>query len=173
MGASRADKAIKKQCRSRGLVCEKLAEALGGSMGATLAAGIEKALHEQLGEGKEYSMQARTILFNLKATGDGSLKQKLLQGRFQPHQLPKMTTDEMLSDSKVSERALAQQKAVDSTVVKADAQQETDIFTCDACFGTRTAYTQTSELRSYGAEQKIVSVSHVTCLNCGQTWITR
>mmetsp|Transcript_38158 Transcript_38158/g.110171 ORF Transcript_38158/g.110171 Transcript_38158/m.110171 type:complete len:247 (-) Transcript_38158:20-760(-) len=162
--------AAKKRARARELVCEKLVEALGDPQ---LVENIEHALNEQLGDGKEYSAQARTLLFNLKATGEGSLRQKLLEGRCRPEQLPKMSADEMLSDAKVSERADAQRRAAEASTVKAGAQEETDMFTCESCSGNRTAFTRTSELRSYGAEQKMVSVSHVTCLTCGNAWITR
>lgn len=160
--------------RSRSLVFEKLVTALGTAVGSTeLATKIEEALHKQLGDGKEYSVQARAILFNLKDDVDGSLRHKLLEGRCDPMQLPKMTADELLSDSKSSARADAQRKAAEATTVNQAEQCETDMFTCETCSGTRTKYSTTSELRSYGAEQKMISVSHVTCITCGHTWITR
>lgn len=166
--------ASKVAARSRKLVCERLAEALGGGIDkANLATEIEEALHQQLGEEKEYLRQARAILFNLKATDDGSLKHKLLEGHCDPKQLPRMTADELLSDSKSSEKAAAQQKAIQAAMIKLDAQCETDMFTCESCSATRTAHTQTTEMRHHGAEQKIHVVSHVTCLTCGFTWTTR
>lgn len=160
--------------RSRALVRDKLAAAFASSdAGVDIAAAIEEALHSQLGDGKEYSAQARAILFNLKDFGEGSLRQKLLGGRCDPTHLPKMTADELLNDAKSSERALAQRKAAEAATLKADALQETDMFTCESCSSTKTAYSQTAELRTYGAQQKMVSVSHVTCLSCGNSWITR
>eukprot|EP00927_Polykrikos_kofoidii_P012914 TRINITY_DN15616_c0_g1_i1.p1 TRINITY_DN15616_c0_g1~~TRINITY_DN15616_c0_g1_i1.p1 ORF type:complete len:272 (+),score=48.90 TRINITY_DN15616_c0_g1_i1:42-857(+) len=160
--------------RSRKLVCDKLTAAFAGSANSTaIADEIEEALHKQLGEGKEYVAQARAILFNLKTGGIGSLKQKLLEGRCDLKQLPRMTGDELLSDAKSSEKATAQRKAAEATMVKPVEQQETDMFTCDSCSSTRTKFNRTAELRSYGAQQKMVSVSHVTCISCGNTWITR
>mmetsp|Transcript_3678 Transcript_3678/g.9395 ORF Transcript_3678/g.9395 Transcript_3678/m.9395 type:complete len:244 (+) Transcript_3678:93-824(+) len=166
--------AAHKQNRGRNLVCEKLKDALGGGLpAAALAAQIEEALHLQLGEGKEYASQARAILYNLKEAGGGSLRQKLLAGCCEPGQLPRMTAVELLSDAKSSEKTRAQQAAAEASMVKADAQVETDTFTCEACSSTRTKYNTTAELRTYGAQQKMISVSHVTCLACGQSWVTR
>lgn len=164
-----------KQARTRTLVREKFAQALGGQPtdSNSLAAEIEEALCRQLGTGKEFATQARTILFNLKDDGPGSLRQKLLEGQCHPKQLPRMSADKLLSDKKSQEKAKELQKAAEASTVKAEAQIETDIFTCESCSGTKTKYYRTSELRSYGAEQKMVSVSHVTCLTCGQTWVTR
>jgi len=168
--------ADQKQARTRTLVREKFTQALGGQLladGNRLAAEIEEALFQQLGTGKEFATQARAILFNLKDVGAGSLRQKLLEGQCNPQQLPRMSGDELLSDKKSQEKAKEQQKAAEASTVKAEAQVETDMFTCESCSGTRTKYYRTSELRTYGAEQKMVSVSHVTCLMCGQTWVTR
>lgn len=166
--------AAKNQNHGRSLVWEKLRDALGGDPSIfALATHIEEALHQQLGGGKEYSSQARAILFNLKEAGDGSLRQKLLAGHCEPSHLPRMTAAELLSDARKSEKARAQQAAAEASMVKADEQVETDMFTCESCFSTKTKYNTTAELRTYGAQQKMISVSHVTCLTCGQNWVTR
>mmetsp|Transcript_22025 Transcript_22025/g.50325 ORF Transcript_22025/g.50325 Transcript_22025/m.50325 type:complete len:241 (-) Transcript_22025:30-752(-) len=157
--------------KKRQLVRGKLEAALGGK--AQLAEEVESALHEQLATEKEYLAQVRAIVFNLKASGEGTLRQKLLLGKCDLKKLPRMTADELLSDAKSSVRAAARRKAEESMMLKPDKQCETDEFTCEACSGTRTYHTQTTEMRKHGAEQKLHSVSHVTCIACGHTWTTR
>jgi len=158
----------------RNLVHAKLAGALGTDpLHAHLATEVEEALHQQLGDGKAYSAQARAILFNLKDNENGSLKRKLFDGRIDAKLLPKMHADEMLSDAKSSQKAKVQKAAAEASTVKGDVQVETDMFTCESCGSTKTKYSTTAEMRTYGAQQKMVSVSHVTCLACGQSWVTR
>jgi hypothetical protein len=156
--------------KSHEFVRERLAEALGGNasklgVAAEIAAKIDDALHDQLGE-KEYFAQARAILFNLKAVGDGSLKQKLLDGKCDPKQLPKMKADGLANDTINSARETARRKSAEANTIKPDAQYQTDLFTCGVCSGTHTEHGSYEEMRGHG----IYTVCDVTCLTCGHVW---
>jgi len=162
----------------RAKVCQKLAEALGSSMeeATSLASAIETALFDQLGKSRDYFIQARSIVFNLKDHANSVFRSKILDGLLSPQELPKVAVEEMASDDRIAQRERARQEAFEASALKPDTQYVTDVFTCDKCKGSRTSYSQSvateSCIRS-GGEPTMTSVTFITCLDCNHQWTER
>lgn len=136
-----------------------------------LASEIEDALRSQLEMPKDYFKQARSIIFNLKDTSNGSFRLKILTGEYKPEYLPRMKAEEMASETRNAERTKLRQEALDATMLKATRDNVTDRFTCENCLGTTTSYSQrTAIVPSFASEPNIISMIFICCLNCNYRW---
>jgi transcription elongation factor S-II len=172
--------------QQRNKVKEKIMEALGkeeeedvGEMEdsmrdpESLANDIEQALYDQLkGERddlKEYLSQARSILFNLKDKKNMNFRFKLMVGYFKPEELPKMTTEQMASDSKAAERAKMRKEAAEEIqtdwALRNGQLRISGTFTCGKCKGTKTTYFQ---MQTRSSDEPMTTF--VTCLGCNNRW---
>eukprot|EP00927_Polykrikos_kofoidii_P054828 TRINITY_DN49182_c0_g1_i1.p1 TRINITY_DN49182_c0_g1~~TRINITY_DN49182_c0_g1_i1.p1 ORF type:complete len:439 (+),score=89.12 TRINITY_DN49182_c0_g1_i1:98-1318(+) len=135
-----------------------------------LANDIEEALFQHFeGKEKDYVLQARTIIFNLKDKKNHNFRLKLLVGFFQPQQVPTLTAEDMASDEKKSERAKMRQFSMEEIqsdwALKKGKIQITGMFTCGKCKATKTTYFQ---MQTRSSDEPMTTF--VTCLNCNNRW---
>mmetsp|Transcript_50199 Transcript_50199/g.92739 ORF Transcript_50199/g.92739 Transcript_50199/m.92739 type:complete len:328 (+) Transcript_50199:68-1051(+) len=138
----------------------------------TLAKELEEALYVQLlevkGE-KEYSNQARAVIWNLKDKKNHTFRFKLSVGFFKPEQVPTLTAEEMASDEKNAERTKIRQDAAEAIqsdwAIRHGATRISGMFTCGKCKGTRTTYFQ---MQTRSSDEPMTTF--VTCLTCGNRW---
>jgi len=135
---------------------------------AALAGEIEQALFDQLPE-KEYTSQARALLFNLKDKKNYTFRFKLMVGFYKPSQVPKLTAEDMASDEKNAERAKMRQYAMEEIQTDWDMkhgnQRITGMFTCGKCKGVKTTYFQ---MQTRSSDEPMTTF--VTCLTCSNRW---
>ncbi|CAE8638222.1 unnamed protein product [Polarella glacialis] len=141
-----------------------------------LAAEIEAALCQQLRAGREYGNQARSLIFNLKDPANHDFRVSVLSGTLEPKSLPQMSSEEMASQAKTSQRAKMRKESFEATALKPPEESLTDRFTCDRCQGTETSYSQSTAVESCvrsGGEPVETLVTFVTCMVCGHRWTQR
>merc|ERR1712032_127423 len=133
-----------------------------------LATEIEEELYQQLAE-KEYFTMARSLIFNLKDSKNTTFRFKLMVGFYAPKQVPKLTAEDMASDSKNAERAKLRQYAMEEIqsdwALKHGQLRLTGMFTCGKCKGVKTTYFQ---MQTRSSDEPMTTF--VTCLTCNNRW---
>ena len=140
-----------------------------------LARRIEAQLHEKL-DGRRYTSQARSLLFNLKDGSNVDFRESLLSGELDLTRLPEISAEEMASSSRNAQRAHLRQQALAETSLRPSGIVSTDKFRCGRCLGTKTKHVQNFAVESCvrsGGEPVETTVAFVTCLTCHHTWTER
>jgi transcription elongation factor S-II len=118
---------------------------------------------------KEYNSQIRSIKFNLSDPKNPNFKSKVLLGFFKDEQFPKLSSEDMASDEKNREREVTRKRTLEECQsdwgVRHGAIQESGMFQCGKCKGSRTTYFQ---MQTRSADEPMTTF--VTCLNCKNKW---
>jgi transcription elongation factor S-II len=135
---------------------------------AIVAEIIESECFNQLKE-KEYLQQIRSIKYNLSDAKNPNFKSKVLLGYFQDTSFPKLKADDMASAAKNEEREATRKRTLEECQsdwgTRHGAIQESGMFQCGKCKGTRTTYFQ---MQTRSADEPMTTF--VTCLNCKNKW---
>ena len=114
-----------------------------------------------------YAQTARSVLFNLRADGSGSLKSRLLSGALAPERLPNLTAEEMASAETRAKRARFRRECMEEVqtdwALKRGQANVTGMFTCGKCGSSKTTYYQL-QTRKSGEPM----TTFVSCLVCGK-----
>lgn len=113
-----------------------------------------------------YKMIARRSLSNLNPdtyVGNGRLLARLLEGEFEPHQVPYMDARGLYPEHW---QAMAdEQLKRETTMLEGPQHAGSTMFTCKKCGKARTKYYQ-QQTRS--ADEPMTTF--IQCLNCGKEW---
>ena len=135
---------------------------------ALVASIIETECHTVLKE-KDYYSQIRSIKFNLTDSKNPNFKSKVLLGYFKDAEFPKLTAEEMASDHKNQEREATRKRTLEECQsdwgTRHGGIQESGMFQCGKCKGTRTTYFQ---MQTRSADEPMTTF--VTCLSCKNKW---
>eukprot|EP00392_Amoebophrya_sp_AT5.2_P011394 g11471.t1 len=129
------------------------------------------ALHDKLagptGSTKDYAIQVRAILSNLKDGRNKDFKLKLRLGILDPALAPTLTAHDMASDDKRKEREKILQDAMDAMDLDYDKKRMkiSSTFTCNKCNTNRCTYYQ---LQTRSSDEPMTTF--VTCQTCGNRW---
>ena len=140
-----------------------------------LAARMEALLHEKL-DGRKYTSQARSLLYNLKDGSNDDFSERLLSGQLDLRRLPELSAEDMASSTRNAQRAQLRQEALAATSLQPSGTVSTDKFRCGKCLGTKTTHAQNFAVESCvrsGGEPVETTVAFVTCLTCRHTWTER
>lgn len=125
-----------------------------------------------------YTEKARSLVFNLKK--NGQLRENVILGEVPAGRLPKMSSEELLSEEKTKERNDTVAKLQDSRRLDWEQANEgkinemcgikgellkASLFTCGRCKSTKTTSTQ-KQTRSADEPMTVF----VFCMNCGNRW---
>jgi len=137
---------------------------------ARLAAQIENALHKALvGDEKAYTIQARSILFNLNDSLNTDFRSMLAIGFIHPEEVPRLSPEQMSSYEKTVRRARVRMDGraeVQTDWVAKHAPAHVDgVLMCDSCLGSKTMYFQLQTRRCDEA-----MTTYVRCLSCDARW---
>ena len=118
---------------------------------------------------KEYIQQIRSIKFNLTDAKNPDFKSKVLLGYFKDDSFPKLKAEDMASTAKNQEREATRKRTLEECQsdwgTRHGAIQESGMFQCGKCKGTRTTYFQ---MQTRSADEPMTTF--VTCLNCKNKW---
>ncbi len=135
---------------------------------ALVATIIENECFTSLKE-KEYLNQIRSIRFNLTDPKNPNFKSKVLLGYFKDGTFPKLKAEDMASEAKNQERELTRKRTLEECQsdwgTRHGAIQESGMFQCGKCKGTRTTYFQ---MQTRSADEPMTTF--VTCLTCKNKW---
>ena len=135
---------------------------------AVVASIIENECFSNLKE-KEYLQQIRSIKFNLADPKNPNFKSKVLLGYFQDESFPKLKSEDMASEAKNHEREITRKRTLEECQsdwgTRHGAIQESGMFQCGKCKGTRTTYFQ---MQTRSADEPMTTF--VTCLSCKNKW---
>ncbi len=135
---------------------------------ALVASIIETECHTFLNE-KDYYSQIRSIKFNLTDSKNPNFKSKVLLGFFKDAEFPKLKSEEMASDLKNQEREATRKRTLEECQsdwgTRHGGIQESGMFQCGKCKGTRTTYFQ---MQTRSADEPMTTF--VTCLSCKNKW---
>ena len=177
--------AVAKLSKTRQLVVQKFQSALETAAArrksptetstVVLAAQIEAMLHEKL-DGRKYTSQARSLLYNLKDGSNEEFSESLLSGQLDLHRLPSISAEEMASSSRTAQRAQSRQEDLAATSLRPSGIVSKDKFRCEKCAGTEAKHVQSFAVESCvrsGGEPVETTVAFVTCLTCHHAWTER
>ncbi len=135
---------------------------------ALVATIIENECFTKLKE-KQYLNQIRSIKFNLTDPKNPNFKSKVLLGYFKDSTFPELKAEDMASEAKNQERELTRKRTLEECQsdwgTRHGAIQESGMFQCGKCKGTRTTYFQ---MQTRSADEPMTTF--VTCLNCKNKW---
>lgn len=135
---------------------------------AVVATIIESECFSKLKE-KEYLQQIRSIKFNLTDAKNPDFKSKVLMGFFKDETFPKLKAEDMASTAKNQEREATRKRTLEECQsdwgTRHGAIQESGMFQCGKCKGTRTTYFQ---MQTRSADEPMTTF--VTCLSCKNKW---
>lgn len=135
---------------------------------AIVATIIENECFTKLKE-KEYMAQIRSIRYNLGDAKNPNFKSKVLLGFFTDDSFPTLKAEDMASDAKNQEREATRKRTLEECQsdwgTRHGAIQESGMFQCGKCKGTRTTYFQ---MQTRSADEPMTTF--VTCLTCKNKW---